>query len=122
MFRTVRTYRATFMHVRGPIRLSDVCLSDDAFRDSKSLGKQLRSAGTLLPGARIKSFTGEAGHRVVASQVTPGLSTQTGHLVLEPVQRDHASYDSALRAGPAEQGQRLELEDVVIETTLHRLA
>ncbi len=121
MFRTVRTYQATFQHVRGPIRLRDVCLSDGAFRDSKSLAKELRAAGTLLAGARVRSFTGEAGGRVVAYQVTPGLSTQTGHLILEPVQRDHASHDAVLRAGPPEPGQTIDAGDVIIETTLHRL-
>ncbi len=121
MFGHTRTYQATFQHVRGPIRLRDVCLSDAAFRDSKSLARELRAAGTLLPGARVRSFTGEAGHRVVAYQITPGLSTQTGHLILEPVQRDHASYDAILRAGPAEQGQTIDAGDVVIETTLRRL-
>lgn len=92
MFRTVRTYKVTFLHVRGPYLGRDVCLSDDAFRDRKSLGQQLRKAGILLPGARVRDFSGEAGGRVVVQRVTPGLSTQTGHIILEciPFDTDHA--------------------------------
>jgi len=120
MFDVTRTYRVTFLHVRGPILGRDVCLSDSAFRDRKSLAKQLRSAGTLLPGARVRSFRGEAGGRVVVDRVTPELTTQTGHVILEciPFDMPHAR----LAMGKGEPGQTIDAGDVVIETTLHRLA
>jgi len=121
MFNVTRTYKVTFLHARGPIVGRDVCLSDAAFRDRKALGRELRSAGALPAGARVRSFRGEAGHRVVVAATVPGLSSYSGNTILEPVQRDHASFDAALRAGPAEKGQTIDAGDVVIETTLHRL-
>jgi hypothetical protein len=119
MFDVTRTYRVIFLHVRGPILGRDVCLSDSAFRDRKSLAKQLRSAGTLLPGARVRSFRGEAGGRVVVAMTVPGLSSQSGSTILEciPFDQPHAR----LAMGRAEPGQTIDAGDVEITTTLHRL-
>lgn len=83
MFHVTRTYRVTFLHVRGPVQERDVCLSDAAFRDRKALGRELRSAGTLPAGGRVRSFRGEPGGRVVVAMTVPGLSSQSGDTILE---------------------------------------
>lgn len=119
MFHTTRTYRVTFLHVRGPIVGRDVCLSDDAFRDRKALAKQLRDAGTLATGGRVTSFRGEAGGRVVVAMTVPGLSSQSGNTILECIAFD--TPHARLAMGKAEPGQTIDAGDVVIETTLHRL-
>ncbi len=119
MFEVTRTYRVTFLHVRGPIVGRDVCLSDAAFRDRKSLGAQLRSAGALPAGGRVTSFRGEAGGRVVVAMTVPGLSSHSGNTILECIEFDmpHAR----LAMGKGEPGQTIDAGDVVIETTLRRL-
>lgn len=114
MFRTVRTYRVTFLHARGPVVGRDVCLSDDDFRDRKSLAKQLRGAGALPAGGRVTSFRGEAGGRVVVAMTVPGLSSQSGNTILEciPFDMPHAR----LAMGKGEPGQTIDARDVVITT------
>lgn len=119
MFRTVRTYRVTFLHVRGPVVGRDVCLSDDAFTDRKSLAKQLRDAGALPAGGRVTSFRGEAGGRVVVAMTVPGLSSQSGDTILDCIPFDMPHVRLAM--GKAEPGQTIDAGDTVITTTLHRL-
>lgn len=120
MFSVTRTYKVSHQHMRGGVSLSyDVSLDDAAFRDRKALGKALRSAGVLLPGARVTAFRGEAGGRIEVTPATPGLSTLSLPIFLDciPCDMPHAR----LAMGKAEPGQRIELDDCIIETTLHRL-
>ena len=118
MFSVTRTYKATQIHPRGSIRLSDVCLSDAAFRDRKSLGAQLRSAGILMSGVRVSSFTGEAGGRVVVQRAASEGDGAPLPIILEciPFDMPHAR----LAMGKAEPGQTIETDEVVITTALHR--
>lgn len=120
MFAVTRTYKVSHQHMRGGVSLSyDVCLDDSAFRDRKALGKALRSAGVLLPGARVTAFRGEAGARIEVTPATPGLSTLSLPIFLDciPFDMPHAR----LAMGKAAPGQTIDAGDVVITTTLHRL-
>lgn len=119
MFSVTRTYKVTFHHPRGSILGRDVCLSDAAFTDRKSLAAQLRKAGVLSAGARVTAFRGEAGGRVVLERRTPQSSLESLPVVLEciPFDMPHAR----LAMGKAEPGQTIDNGDTVITTTLHRL-
>ncbi len=120
MFKITRTYKVDFHHPRGGVSLGrDVCLEDSAFRDRKALGKSLREAGVLASGARVTAFRGEAGGTIVLERRTPHSSLESLPVVLQCVRCDmpHAR----LAMGKAEPGQTIETDDVIIETTLHRL-
>jgi hypothetical protein len=119
MFAVTRTYKVTFLHARGPVLGRDVCLEDSAFRDRKSLAKQLRDAGALPAGGRVTAFRGEAGGRIVVAMTVPGLSSQSGNTILEciPFDMPHAR----LAMGKAEPGQVIDAGDVVITTTLYTI-
>ena len=57
-------------------------LADGAFAGSRELGKALRTAGVLMPGARVATFRSEA-DRVLVFPIKPGLTTYWHCVVLQ---------------------------------------
>ena len=78
------TFHARYVHKIAP-KDTDVSgphtIPDGAWSDSKTLGKALRCAKVLLPGARVRSFRVE-GNKVVVFPTLPGLSTYWHAIVL----------------------------------------
>jgi hypothetical protein len=85
-----------------------VCLNDNAFSDSKTLGAALRKAHVLIPGGQVRQFRVE-GDKVVVFPSAPGMTTYWHSIILTAgVQggghsvRDYLAIDSRDRpiAGP----------------------
>ncbi len=78
-------YSVRYVHKVAPLASDtrpDIELPDGAFSDRKALGKALRAAGALMPGARIESFR-TVGALVHAFPVAPGLTTYWHCIILE---------------------------------------
>lgn len=69
------------IHSRPEDRRLGVAIRDNAFADSKTLGKALRDAGVLDPGARVRTFRVE-GDKVVVFPTMPGLTTYWHSVIL----------------------------------------
>jgi len=58
-----------------------VCLNDNAFSDSKTLGAALRKAHVLIPGGQVRQFRVE-GDRVIVFPSAPGMTTYWHSIIL----------------------------------------
>lgn len=84
-----------------------VCLNDNAFSDSKTLGAALRKAHVLIPGGQVRNFRVE-GERVIVFPSAPGMTTYWHSIILTAgaheghAVRDYIAIDSRDRpiAGP----------------------
>lgn len=80
-----KSWRVRYVHKVSP-RETDVLphalpLPESAFADSKALGKALRGAKILMPGARVRSFRVK-GDRVVVFPTMPGMTTYWHAIIL----------------------------------------
>lgn len=81
-----RAYAVRYVHKIAPSdkdTKGPVCINDNAFSNSKTLGAALRKAGVLISGGQVRNFRVEGENTIVFPSV-PGLTTYWHSIILTP--------------------------------------